>query len=118
MLFKELKSCYKLECISSGKECIVEALIYTALLTLIVSRRILSLLRDHLPGYAPRMKTLRWARIFLVAAPDVLKYVLIYQGINPEGYQPLFDIFVAESINPNANRESILDPWINDFAKD
>lgn len=118
LLFKELKSCYKLECISSGKECIVEALIYTALLTLIVSCRILLLLREHLPGYAPRMKTQRWARVFMVAAPEVLKDVLIYQGINPEGYQPMIGVFIAESIDPNVTRETILDPWIGDFTKD
>jgi len=112
LLFKELKSCYKLDCISSGKECIVEALIYTALLTLIISRRILSLLREELPKYAPRMKSLRWARVFLVAANTILRDVLIYQGINPEGYQPWFGLFIAESIDPNINRESVLAHWI------
>ena len=117
MLFKEMKSCYKLECISSGKECIVEALIYTALLTLIVSRRILSLLREQLPEHASRMKSQRWARVFLVAADSILRDVLIHQGINPRGYQPLFGLFIAEAIDPNINRSSILEPWIVGFAK-
>lgn len=116
-LFKELKSYYKLDCISSGKECIVEALIYTALLTLIVSRRILSLLREQLPEYAPRMRSQRWGRVFVVAAENILRDVLIYQGINPNGYQPLYGLFIAESIDPNVNRKSLLDPWIVDFAK-
>ena len=117
MLFKELKSYYHLDCISSGKECIVEALIYTALLTLIVSRLILSILREQLPEYASRMKSQRWARVFLVAANSILRDILIYQGINPEGYQPLFGLFIAESIDPNINRKSVLDPWIISFAK-
>ena len=117
MLFKEMKSCYKLECISSGKECIVEALIYTALLTLIVSRRILSLLREQLPEHASRMKSQRWARVFLVAADSILRDVLIHQGINPRGYQPLFGLFIAEAIDPNINRSSILEPWIVGFVR-
>lgn len=112
LLFKELKSCYKLDCISSGKDCIVEALIYTALLTLIISRRILSLLREEVPEYAPRMKSLRWGRVFFVAASTILRDILIYQGINPKGYQPWYGLFIAEAIDPNISRESVLDPWI------
>lgn len=112
MLFKELKSCYKLECISSGKECIVEALLYTALLTLIVSRKILSSLRVEMSHCAPRMKSLRWANVFYVASGAILKDILIYEGINSKSYNDWYNLLVAEAIDPNMNRESILTPWI------
>ncbi|ABZ82768.1 hypothetical protein HM1_0149 [Heliomicrobium modesticaldum Ice1] len=49
------------------------------MLTLIVSRRILGLLREQFPEHAHRMKPLRWARVFTVIADDILRNVLIYQ---------------------------------------
>jgi hypothetical protein len=63
------------------------------------------------------MRSQRWGRVFVVAAESILRDVLIYQGINPNGYQPLYGLFIAESIDPNVNRKSLLDPWIVDFAK-
>lgn len=117
LLFKELKSYYHLDSISSGKDCIVEALIYTALLTLIVSRRILALLREQLPEHAHRMKSQRWARVFLVIADSILRDILIHQGVNPKGYQPLLGLFIAEAIDPNLTRKSLFRPWVADFAK-
>ena len=41
LLFKELKSHYRLDELPSGKRYVVEALVYTAFLTLIVSRAML-----------------------------------------------------------------------------
>ncbi|ABZ84136.1 transposase, is4 family [Heliomicrobium modesticaldum Ice1] len=117
LLFKELKSYYHLESISSGKDCIVEALLYTALLTLIVSRRILGLLREQFPEHAHRMKPLRWARVFTVIADDILRNVLIYQGIHPKGYNLLLGIFVAEAIDPNVLRKENFRALITSFAK-
>jgi len=47
-----------------------------------------------------------------VAASTILRDIFIYQGINPEGYQPWYGLFIAEAIDPNISRESVLDPWI------
>jgi len=47
LLFKELKSKYALDVLDTKNEQIIEALIWTAMLTLIVSRRIYSLVKNN-----------------------------------------------------------------------
>jgi len=58
------------------------------------------------------MKSLRWANVFYVASGAILKDILIYEGINSKSYNDWYNLLVAEAIDPNMNRESILTPWI------
>lgn len=82
LLFKELKSSYALDQISSAKPEIMEALILTAILTLIVSRKVLSVIQLAYPEKVKRMTTLRWSNVFAVGAYKTLEGVLVEAGRN------------------------------------
>lgn len=72
LLFRELKGQYRIEDIPSRKRPIVEALIYAAILTLIVSRRLLDLVRRKLRNLQHRLPERRWAAVFVSVAHDLL----------------------------------------------
>jgi len=110
LIFKELKSTYALNHISSAKPEVVEALIMTAILTLIVSRRILSVLQRAYPKQVSRMTTLRWSNVFAAGAYRTLEKVLIEAGRDPDAFG-LLEFYLAEAIDPNAKRERLIDPW-------
>jgi|AGTN01.2.fsa_nt_gi FOG: Transposase and inactivated derivatives len=110
LLFKELKSTYALNQISSAKPEVVETLIMTAILTLIVSRRVLSVLQKAYPKHVSRMTTLRWSNVFAAGAYRTLEKVLVEAGRDPDAFG-LLEFYLAEVIDPNAKRERLIDPW-------
>lgn len=110
LLFKELKSTYALNHISSAKPEVVEALIMTAILTLIVSRQVLSVLQRTYPKQVSRMTTLRWSNVFAAGAYRTLEKVLVDAGRDPDAFG-LLEFYLAEVIDPNAKRERLIDPW-------
>ena len=110
LLFKELKSGYALNQISSANPLVMEALILTAILTLIVSRKILSILQLACPEKVSRMTTLRWANVFAVGAYKTLERVLDDAGRDSDAFG-LFEFYQAEVLDPNVSRERLMDPW-------
>jgi hypothetical protein len=105
LLFKELKSTYRLEDMPSRKRVVVEALLYAAILTLLVSRRLLAALRHRRPGIAARTPLLRWALALESVAPELLlimtrplremkgllrrtEAILLYEAVDPNKKQP------------------------------
>ena len=74
LLFKELKSKYALDVLETKNVQVIEALIWTAMLTLIVSRRIYNLVRDSSsnPEKMIRSTQLRWSTIFAENASNLL----------------------------------------------
>lgn len=110
LLFKELKSTYALNRINSAKPEIMEVLILTAILTLIVSRKILSVIQMARPDQVKRMTTLRWSNIFAAGAYRTLEKVLIDAGRDPDAFG-LFEYYFAEVLDPNVNRDRLIDPW-------
>lgn len=110
LLFKELKSSYALDQISSAKPEIMEALILTAILTLIVSRKVLSVIQLAYPEKVKRMTTLRWSNVFAVGAYRTLESVLVEAGRDPDAFG-LLEFYMAEVIDPNVSRERLIDPW-------
>lgn len=107
LLFKELKSHYRLDQLPSSKEPIVEALLYAAILTLIASKTLLDALRMHL-ARARRIPALRWAAIFATFAPTLLPLVLHAAGMG-KGVRSITEILLAEAIDPNTRRVLALD---------
>ncbi|AKJ37592.1 transposase [Methanosarcina barkeri CM1] len=83
LLFKELKSKYSLDVLETKNVQVIEALIWTAILTLIVSRRIYSLVRKSTthPEKMARYTQLRWSTIFAENASDLLTVILHRCGI-------------------------------------
>jgi putative transposase len=75
LLFKEIKTYFRLEDMPSRKAVVVEALLYSVLLTLVVSRRILDVVRKRLRTAPDRLPTQRWAAVFVSVAHDLLRIV-------------------------------------------
>jgi len=82
LVFKELKSRYAMDVVNTTNSNIVEAYIWIAILTLLVSRRIYSIVLSLNPEKMKvRYTQLRWSTIFAENASDQLKLILRYCGI-------------------------------------
>lgn len=104
LLFRELKSCYKLESIPTRKPHMVEAFLYASLLTLLASRALL--LAVHRWGELGERRTPveRWARLFVSSTPELLALVLDPVAMAQSRERPLLRFFVAEAPDPNIKR--------------
>jgi IS4 transposase len=75
LLFKELKSHYRLEDLPSRKQVVVESLLYAAILTLVVSRKLLHYVKRKLGEQGERVPTQRWAAVVASVAQELLMLV-------------------------------------------
>jgi len=107
LLFRELKSCYKLESIPSSKPHVVEAFVYGSLLTLLASRALLLAVRRWGNMGERRTPLERWARLFASAAPELLALVLDSTAMARVRERPLLRFFAAEAPDPNIKRLSL-----------
>jgi IS4 transposase len=112
MLFKELKSKYALDVLETKNVQVIEALIWTALLTLIVSRRIYSLVRNSTthPEKMARYTQLRWSTIFAEKASDLLTVVLNRCGIQ-RTFETIMSVYQSQALDPHVNRERFREEW-------
>ena len=78
LLFRELKSCYRLDRLPSRKAPVIEALLYAAIITLIVSHALLAALREWGRLEHRTIPLERWARLVLSAAPELLTIALAW----------------------------------------
>lgn len=85
LVFKELKSEFHLECLESKNPAVVETLILSALLTLVVSRRILDLMRFWGRRLDKRFSDAKWSRYFSEIADKILHDLLKHLG-REDGY--------------------------------
>lgn len=108
LLFKELKRHYRIDQMPSRKREIVEALLYASILTLIVSRRLLALVRKALAGLADRIPTQRWAALLESASTELLLIVTR----PPRELKALLErvnaTFLHEAVDPNIRRSGLL----------
>jgi len=90
---------------------VVESLVLVAMLTLVVSHRLLNHMRLLAPEKSARFTPLRWAESFYAIAPVMMGRVLKAVGIDED---PLLLIvyFMGEGVDPNVNRERLLSPWV------
>jgi len=73
LLFKELKGTYRIDEVPSRNRCVVEALIYAALLTWMTSRQLLVAVHAKLAkDLRERLPHRRFARVLLAVAHDIL----------------------------------------------
>jgi hypothetical protein len=101
LLFKELKSLYKLDVISGGSPAVVESLVLVAMLTLVVSHRLLNHMRLLIPEKSSRFTPLRWAESFYAIAPVIMGRVLKLAGIDDDPLQ-LIIYFMSEGVIPTS----------------
>lgn len=106
LLFKELKSGYRINQISSGKQEIAETLIYAALLTLFTSRR---LLRAFASGPRGRnVSATRWWRLFTVYAHEILLIITRPASIDDDAPAVLSRTLQHELNDPHKRRRTPL----------
>ncbi len=112
LLFKELKSKYALEVLETKSVQVIEALIWTAILTLIVSRRIYNLVRNSSsnPEKMVRYTQLRWSTIFAENASDLLTVILKDCGIE-RTFEIVMSVYNSQALDPHVNRERFRDEW-------
>jgi IS4 transposase len=108
LLFKEWKQPYRLEQLPSSRRDVVEALIFAALLSAIVSKTLLFAIRAKLRALAERIPEQRWAVLFASAAHDLLLIALMPHRFTVHLIRRLTDILIYESVDPNRTRPSLI----------
>jgi IS4 transposase len=108
LLFKELKTHYRLEDMPSRKAVVVEALLYAAMLTLVVSRRVLAVVREHTRLSSDRLPAHRWAALFVSVAHDLLHIILRGGEHGRRLLRDLTRVLVHEAVDPNRKRHGLL----------
>jgi putative transposase len=111
LMFKELKSRYALDVINTKNPQIIEALIWVAILTLLVSRRTYYNVRKIHPGKnIVRFTQLRWSIIFAENADDQLTLLLRYLGIT-RTLETIAGVYDSQALDPHVNRERFRAEW-------
>lgn len=108
LLFKELKTHFRLEDMPSSKAVVVEALLYSALLTLVASRRVLAVVRNHLRLAGDRLPTQRWAAVFVSVAHELLLIVTRGLARVSGALRDVTRLLLHEAIDPNRKRHGLL----------
>lgn len=106
LLFKEMKSHYRLDQLPSRKRHVVETLLYAAILTLIASHALLDALRRRL-GAGRSIPPLRWAAVFDALAPGLLVAVLA-TFTRPRPHEDPWLLLLSQATDPNLARPSAL----------
>ena len=112
LIFKELKSNYRMDQIPSANPNIVKCLIWVAILTLMCSRRILQLIRNANPENANRYTHLRWAKVFTQQADRLLTEVVECMGLKLD-MLTIYDIYLGQGCDPNVKRERLMERWVS-----
>jgi IS4 transposase len=110
LIFKELKSRYAMDVVNTKNPQIVEAYIWTAMLTLIVSRRIYKIVRETSTKDIIRYTQLRWSKIFAENADVQLTLILAYYGIK-RTFNTVLDVYQSQALDPHVNRDRLMDRW-------
>ena len=113
LIFKELKSRYALDMIKTTNAKIVEALIWVAILTLLVSRLIYNLVRTMAAAKGKevvRFTHLRWSTIFSETAGKHLTALLHYLNIKMD-LMDFYNLYDCQAFDPHVNRQRFREEW-------
>lgn len=111
ILFKELKSKYALDVVSTTNPQVIEAFIWIAILTLLISRRIYTMIRRLNPrANMVRFTQLRWSNIYSESASRILNAVLQFLGLDISLITS-FKISMSEALDPHVNRRHFTEEW-------
>jgi IS4 transposase len=109
LFFKELKSSYRIEDLPSSKRVVVEALFYAAILTMLVSRRIVALVREWLRRCQREVTPARWAAVFAAYAADLLIVATAPLDLALLTARRLHAVIASEAANPSRRRRGLLE---------
>jgi putative transposase len=105
LIFKELKSRYELDHIRTKSPYAVEALIWISILTLLVSRKVYSVVRKLNPdAKMVRFTQLRWSNIFVQNSSRLLSAIMEYLGLEQD-FSTVINVYSSEALDPHVNRE-------------
>ena len=112
LLFKELKSRYALDVLETKNVHIIEALIWSAMLTLIVSRRIYSLVKNSAANSKKKYRytQLRWSKIFAEKAADLLT-VILHKCEIQRTFEITMSAYKNQALDPHVKRERFRKEW-------
>lgn len=116
LLFKELKSTYNLNQVPTSNPFAVEALLLVALISLVVSRMLLDLLREVVDRDAAgddsddlsRIPRRRWSHVFNRYGGLILRRIAAWLGYDPLE-ENLLESLLAAAINPNPYRPLLIE---------
>jgi hypothetical protein len=112
LLFREPKSQFKLDDMPSGNKAATECLLYAALLTMAIGRRLLRALqmRHHSTNEPMRVFPLeRWAIVMRSVAPQLLALLLGPPHARLAPDRRLWTVLQNEAPDPNRNRMLLLE---------
>ena len=111
LIVKELKSKYALDVVNTTNPQIIEAYIWIAILTLMISRKIYSIVRKLNPEKKLiRYTQLRWSNVFSENASDQLTVILRYIGIT-RTFDTVADVYQSQALDPHVNRYRFREEW-------
>jgi len=106
LVFKELKSGYRIDQVPSGRKVVAEAFLYAGILTLLASRKLFRLLASQ-EGDGHRFRVGRWWTIFAANA-----YTLLLAVLHPRQRAGLLNNFLKtlrhELVDPHRRRAPLL----------
>jgi len=111
LVFKELKSLYQLDKIPTANPHAIKALIWVAIVTMLVSRRLYLLVRQGNPEKAPRFTHLRWARIFAEKSGRLEESILRFLNIEHTAME-MFLVYESQALDPNVKRHRLMEDWV------
>lgn len=113
LVFKELKSRYSLDLVKTTNEHIAEGLIWVAILTMIVSRRLYNLLRSVVPkDKLHRYTPLLWSIVFVETSHILADAMIEFFHTGPDRDRMLDKLawlWETEAISPHVNRKHLSD---------
>ena len=109
LLFRELKSSYRMQDLPSGNKHVVLTLLYAAVLTLIVSRQLLEVVQKKLGADADRVTLERWAVVFAEVADRLLEIILSPPRLTGFAERRVAAFLMHEAVDPNRARRSLLE---------
>ena len=109
LIFKELKSHYRLEELPTRKAHIVETLLLGAVITLHVSRRLLQAVQEGFRRTSYKMPEQRCAAIFAATAPAILDIVVLPPRVSKVIARRLESMLLHEAPDPNRSRQLLID---------
>lgn len=108
LLFKEMKSCYRLEDMPSRKAHIVETLLLASVVTLLASRRLLLAVREKLRNERGDVPEGRWASVFAAFASQMLDLLMAPARQSRAIGRWLEAMLLHEATDPNVSRRLLL----------
>ncbi len=108
LLFKEMKTHYRLEHMPSRKKHIVEVLLLASVVTLLASRRLLHVVRAKLADARRSIPEGRWAAVFASVASQILHLLLAPAQLARALARWLEPMLIHEAVDPNLSRQLLM----------